>query len=343
MKSFKNIFIILMLFTTILTAGCSRVSVHVQKAEFTKKPFVYEEEIKMEASQTIPIIPIVSGKIISGKPDIGQKVKAGDILFKLDTSKYEEELSSLSKKSVNNEVSEEDDPAALSLVNQGIITKAEYNKLMQKKGIKHPNNAVNEIQSQAKLNTIAKIIEECTVKSPIDGVISELFIGENQSVMSGKPALVVSQNAYVCGEISLPENIGDALEESGKLNKLKVQLIDGENTIDGEFKVNKAENGHKTYKVEFKNKDNKLKVGKKYKVHIETEREIPCIVLPAKALIGEDTVAIVTESGLADMKTVKVAYNDNKNIFVIDGINEGEEVIVNPPKNLEIGVQVNEV
>ena len=330
MKSFKNIFIILMLFTTILTAGCSRVSVHVQKAEFTKKPFVYEEEIKMEASQTIPIIPIVSGKIISGKPDIGQKVKVGDILFKLDTSKYEEELSSLSKKSVNNEVSEEDDPAALSLVNQGIITKAEY-------------NAVNEIQSQAKLNTIAKIIEECTVKSPIDGVISELFIGENQSVMSGKPALVVSQNAYVCGEFSLPENIGDALEESGKLNKLKVQLIDGENTIDGEFKVNKAENGHKTYKVEFKNKDNKLKVGKKYKVHIETEREIPCIVLPAKALIGEDTVAIVTESGLADMKTVKVAYNDNKNIFVIDGINEGEEVIVNPPKNLEIGVQVNEV
>lgn len=343
MKFLKSFLILLVVALVSLCSGCTKVSVHVENAKMVKKPFLYENKIKIEANQIMPITPTVSGKIVSGKPDIGQRVKAGDILFEIDSSSYKAELLKLSEKHSNSSIVKEDDIPSLSLLKQGIITRAEYEKLIQKKGLVHSNTSNYDYTSQSSLNVIEKIIESCTIRAPIDGVISEIYIGQDQMAISGKPSLVIRQDSSVCAEITLPENIGAELEESDKLNELTVKLVDGERTLNGKFKAYRLANGNKAYKAEFDNHDGKLKIGEEYTVRIESKREIPCYVLPSKSLINEDSVAIVTENGLVDFKTVKVIYNDGKNIIIIDGLNDGDRIITNPPKKLEIGTEIDEV
>lgn len=51
-----------------------------------------------EALHTAPVIPSVSGGLISNPPDIGATVKAGDVLFKIDASQYEAQASALQQK-----------------------------------------------------------------------------------------------------------------------------------------------------------------------------------------------------------------------------------------------------
>lgn len=343
MKFLKNILFIFTILSVSLITGCTKTSVHVEHAKLTQKPFIYQSKIKIEAGQTIPIIPAVSGKIISGNPDIGQKVKAGDILFEIDSSTYKMQLDKLSSQHSENKTVYEDDASALSLVKKGIITRAEYNKLLQRKGLAHTSDMRNDYQYETSLNILEKMIESCTVRTPIDGVIAEVFTRQSEMALSGKPALTIRQDDYVCGNIILPYSVGEMLENASASNDLHVELIDGKNILTGNFKYYHLENGNKTYKAEFDNRDGKVKIGQEYTIRIECKNEIQCFVLPSSALINEDSVAIVTSEGLVDFKTVNVIYNDGENITVIDGLNENDKIITNPPHNLEMGTEIKEI
>lgn len=80
----------------LLLAGCgSRPTVHVMKAEPSREPFTLETKAAPEALHTAPVIPQVSGNLISNPPDVGTIVNAGDELFKIDSSQYESQAASL--------------------------------------------------------------------------------------------------------------------------------------------------------------------------------------------------------------------------------------------------------
>ena len=62
-------------------SGCGNTpSVHVTKAAISTEPFTLETKAAPEALHTAPVIPSVSGGLISNPPDIGATVKAGDVI-----------------------------------------------------------------------------------------------------------------------------------------------------------------------------------------------------------------------------------------------------------------------
>lgn len=64
----------------LLLSGCGKPSVHVMKAEASQEPFTLETKAVPEALHVAPVIPSVSGGLLSDLPDIGTTVEAGDVL-----------------------------------------------------------------------------------------------------------------------------------------------------------------------------------------------------------------------------------------------------------------------
>ena len=64
-------------------------------------------------------------------------------------------------------------------------------------------------------------------------------------------------------------------------------------------------------------------------------------MIPKSAIIGEDTVAVVNDSNLVDMKTVSIASETGGYVLIMDGLADGDRVITDPPKGLDMGMQVD--
>lgn len=79
----------------LLAGGCGKPSVHVMTVKMEKVPFAMETRVVPEALHIAPVIPSVSGSLISGLPEVGQTVEAGDVLFQIDSSQYESQASAL--------------------------------------------------------------------------------------------------------------------------------------------------------------------------------------------------------------------------------------------------------
>ena len=82
----------------LLLSGCGKPSVHVMKAEASQEPFTLETKAVPEALHVAPVIPSVSGGLLSDPPDIGTTVEAGDVLFRIDSSQYESQAAALEAK-----------------------------------------------------------------------------------------------------------------------------------------------------------------------------------------------------------------------------------------------------
>lgn len=82
----------------IASLGLRKPSVHVMKAEASQEPFTLETKAVPEALHVAPVIPSVSGGLLSDLPDIGTTVEAGDVLFRIDSSQYESQAASIEAK-----------------------------------------------------------------------------------------------------------------------------------------------------------------------------------------------------------------------------------------------------
>lgn len=107
-----------------------------------------ETRVVPEALHIAPVIPSVSGSLISGLPEVGQTVEAGDVLFQIDSSQYESQASALQAQiSASSSVvygaaaPEDDNSIEASLLRQGIITRAEYDKIQGRKSV--PQEVLN--------------------------------------------------------------------------------------------------------------------------------------------------------------------------------------------------------
>jgi multidrug efflux pump subunit AcrA (membrane-fusion protein) len=64
-------------------------------------------------------------------------------------------------------------------------------------------------------------------------------------------------------------------------------------------------------------------------------------MIPKSAIIGDSTVAVVNDDNLVDMKSVSIASDTGGYVLIMDGLAEGDRVITDPPKSLDMGMQVD--
>lgn len=286
----------------------------------------------------------VSGYITQVMVDEGEKVKAGQILFKLETQ------------SLN-----QDADAAKANVNAAQVEVDKLKPLVEK-------NIISEVQletAKAKLqqakssyNSIAANIDYANIKSPVDGYVGSIKLrkGSLVSPSDEMPLTRVSDISEVYAYFSMNEKDyldflrnteGETVEDKIKnIPKVRLRLANGDiyeemGTIETINSQINETTGSITFRATFKNPSRILTNGNSGKLEIPETFE-NAIVVPQEASFEQQGSVLVykvrNDSAFSSIVKVKAQAG---NLYVIEeGIKEGDLVVASGVGKLRSGTKI---
>lgn len=312
----------------------------------------------LKGQEDVEIQPQVSGYIEAIYVDEGSVVKAGQVLFKINSPSSEQELTS-AKASVNSEKAQ---------VNTAKLNVERYRPLAEK-GI------VSEVQLQTYENTYETALAslqqaEATLKnaqaamswtsvtSPVDGVVGAISHRKGSLVNSSSVLTTIANTGSVYAYFSLNEkklmsllNGIDGDTQSEKIKKMEsVSLIlaDGSEyeekgrieTITGTVDI---ETGTANLRAEFTNKSGKLRSGTSGKVIMpKTLKDV--FVIPQKATFSQQDKVLVykLEGDTVKQQIITVQGMPNgQDYAVTDGLSDGDRIISDGVATLQNGMKIS--
>ncbi|XLQ20024.1 MAG: efflux RND transporter periplasmic adaptor subunit [Candidatus Moraniibacteriota bacterium] len=196
--------------------------------------------------------------------------------------------------------------------------------------------------AQATSNQAAAILAKSRLVAPFDGVVSQVFIKNGDTVMTG------SQIVYIVGgenqkevSVDVPVNIGTVLEIGDQVNVINDDEIYKAKIIAVSPVINSV------------TRKNLVKIALDENVNIElgvfvsvefSVGDSSGIRIPKESIIKQynDTFVFVEKSGVAEMKNVNILTENDENV-IIDGISEGENIIVSGAHNIQNGDEIHVV
>jgi multidrug efflux system membrane fusion protein len=350
MKVLKNFYILLASVFLMFTGGCGRgrqavrpptpvVSAKVAVADL---PIYIEAIGSCVASESVAIVPQVSGQIVALNFRQGQKVGVGDSLYAIDSRVYEANLKKAEAQLIAAEAKMKVDMAQLerskALVPQNYISQQQYEAYeTQVEQDIASVDAANAQVMQAKVD-----VEHCNIVSPIDGIAGAYLVdvGNIVGAMSINKPLVTIENVdrlYV--EFSISENDFYDLQkffnlEEGKL-KMEVSPIANDG-VKGEAYVDFINNSidKKTGSIKLRalmeNLEHKFWPGQSVRTKLLLTVAKDSVLVPAEAVkLGQQGryVFVIKEDKSVEFRPVEIGQIHGDMLVIKNGVN-GEETIV---------------
>lgn len=317
---------------------------------------VYTSNI--EAEQSIEIKPKVSGQIKHIFIEMGDKVQKGQPIAKLDDTDalqfYEQKKAiadvveaSVKKSEMEKENKRKELLKAQSLFEKKLISQKELDKAESE----YKNAEINYLLQQAELNQkIAELkqakilLEDTLIIAPISGFIAGKYV---------ETGSVVSPNTVLCTIVSI-ENVKAKIDVDEKdlimLYENMPVKIEVDSFPNRKFEGNierispVLDNTTHLGKVEIKisNPNKILKPGMFVKIQISIKSQLNALIIPSIAVInknGHDIVYIAKE-GKALERKVRLGVSDDERIEVVEGLNEGDWIIITGQQSLQDGDRI---
>ncbi len=335
MKLIKSLIIILI--AALIVAGGVKI-IKKRKAEEASipKPAVYPIVVKTYQPKeenlllTLPYLALVknsnevtvnskfAGRIEFVK-ELGEKVKKGDIVVKIDSSDLKAKLKSINEniKSLKAKLTAQNialnnlkltHKRTKELLNVKMASIEQYqneeSKLAElKASIKATKNAIKAANANKK--AILQNLTYTVLKSPIDGVISAKFLNKNDNTFPGKPILKITSNKGNYLFVTLPENRKEIIYK-GKIYPL--------------IALNSTYNGLKTFKAEVN--DNTLLPGEKVNIDV-VEFKGNATALPYNAIlsVNDRHYVLIPQSNKATPQEVHILAEGKNQVAIKENIN----------------------
>ena len=331
---FKKLIILAAVFAILLT-GCQKKT----EQEEVKEEFTGAREVKIatvslgdissyiefsgniEAEKTVNISPSMSGKIDKLIVAVGDVVRKGDLLVKLDDTQLKQAQTQYINMEKNYKRMQE-------LQRTGAIDGATFDEV--------------ETGYKVAKSSYEFMLENTEIKAPIDGVITVTYKkeGENYDAMMD-PMLLRMMNL---DEIKAKIQVSDA--DINKIKKgqkvlLKVSSSDEEFTGKVSFVSPEADVMSGTFNVEIAvtNKNNILKHNQFARIKVLTKTSENTIIVPQQAILDANHVFII-ENYKAVKKYVTLGLENEYEIEITEGLQAGETVIIRGNIGLSEGDKV---
>lgn len=352
--------------TAAVLSGCgSSVSTETETVSKTEHPVALTLDANITALHMTTIVPKLSGKIVSAPLTKGQEIQSGEIVVQIDTAPYEQSVSAAESELIAATSAAAAAPAYApsagdsqrrvelkAWYDMGALSRVEYNQMMSQTAA--PQASAPSVDSgriaqlQQSLQAARDMLSNATIYSPINGRITA--VAENPSVaVAGNVLATIQQMTPLVATFAVPEMYVQALQAAKQAGTLQVSVIapSGESQA-GELTYLATEKdpstGAYTAKITFNNDKDLFVPGEFYHIRISTPQEVSQITVPKTAVRTKDSgdfVYIVNESGLADARSVLTGDEEEGRVVILDGLKEGDKIIVDPPDSLEIGMKVN--
>ena len=303
-----------------------------------------------------------SGYIDKRNADIGDRVKAGQLLAQITAPELDHQIAqaqatlvqyqaSLQQAHANKDLAEVTWNRDSPLVDKGWVTpqQGDTDRLTLRAreaaiGIAQGNMAAQ----QALLQVLNQQKAYQRVVAPFDGVITQRNIDVGSLVQadaaSGTFMFTLMQSDVIRTQVYVPQDQAFGLKPGvdavvrvpeipdrtfpGKVTRIAGALQPGTRTLLTE--------------IDIPNPDGALRPGMYCTIELHIPRETPGLMVPADVVIFNSAglqVAVI-EDGVARIRKVSVARDFGKEIEVRDGVKPGDQVILNPPVDLVEGSRV---
>lgn len=232
----------------------------------------------------------------------------------------------------------------------------------EKKRIKEQEEILNaQIESaKASINSLDRQIQWAKVLSPFDGIVAQKFIKEGYYVNPGEQLfLVTSNDAFVAKtfmdevdiakvalgmECTVKPDAYPGLVLKGVITKIapSPKMLERINAFEVTIDVEKPSDKHLKSETKEEHQDKLLRSEMRVDIQVVSSLREDVLKIPLEALLPMDDKVFVyqLENGKAKRKEVRVGMRNPLEAEVVSGIEEGTEVILNPPIELKEGSAV---
>jgi RND family efflux transporter MFP subunit len=303
-----------------------------------------------------------TGYIAQRKVDIGDRVKAGDLLAQLAVPEIDDQISQ--NEATLNQLNSALDQAEASrrlaqvtwdrdtpLLKQGWVTRQQgdvdlRNLNAQEAAVaaaRHSVTAQEKLVKQFRQNR-----DYASVVAPFDGVITQCNIDVGSLVQSNTRSCTfmfeIMQQDVIRVWVYVPQDSAFGVAPGIDAVVRVPELPNREFPATVTRIADALQSGTRTLltEVDLRNPDGVLSVGIYCTVELKIPRRTPGLSLPAGALIfnRNGTQVAVVNNGNAEIRKVKVIRDLGTQVEVNNGVSAGDQVILNPPVNLADGSKV---
>ena len=293
----------------------------------------------VEALQEVPVKAKVSGTVTEKYVSGGERVTAGQPLYRLDTRTYRSNLASAQADAARAAATYQNAQTDLAryekLIAGGAISRQVYDT--QKAAVSEYKSAVNAAQAQVQI--ARDNLNDTIVTAPFTGTLSMDDVNVGTYATAGTTPLVTissSDPLYVQFDMSEAEYLNLVREHGGTSalgDSLKLQLSDGsEYGYTGKIvQINPSMNGGQiSFKTAFPNPGNLLMPGMFTTVVSDSQVAANSLLVPTQAIIPllDKNMVDVVVGGKVVQKPVNVIGTYGLYSIISSGLNPGDEVIV---------------
>lgn len=288
----------------------------------------YTTTAVLESKEEAFVVARAAGIIEHIMVEEGDYVEKGQVLAKLDPLRYE---LNLRRAKADLQGIEKELAKINKVYNQKLVSVDVYDKL----------NAQYE-SAQAMLALAELDLKETTIVAPISGYIAErnAKVGNLTESFQRERMFHIVQLKELYGIVHLPEKelskVHKDQQATLEITALNNQIVDAFverispviNPLTGTFKV--------TLRVP--NDEAKLKAGMFTQVSLNYDTRQNATLLPRKAMLALDdtiNVFVVDDASVAKKVAIKIGYQENGYVEVIDGLSGNENVVITGHQNLK--------
>ncbi|NML62470.1 efflux RND transporter periplasmic adaptor subunit [Massilia sp. RP-1-19] len=311
------------------------------------QPVALQTELpgRVEPVRVAQVRARVNGVVLKREFTEGSEVKAGQVLFRIDPAPYEAALNSarasLGKAQANLTQASTQADRYKPLVEANAVSKQEYvNVVAAQKQAEADVAAARASLQVAQINS-----GYANVAAPISGRIGRALVTEGALVS----ATEATQLAVVQQTNTVYVNFTQSASDLQRLRKAVGGKVRGNGAVpvtvlldDGSELAQRGKllfsdvtvdptSGQVTLRAEVPNPDNALLPGQYVRVRL-SQAELPAgILVPQQAVTRGtqgDTVIVVGADGKPAPRPVKIGSQQSGNWIVLDGLKEGEKVVV---------------
>ncbi|MFU8812741.1 MAG: efflux RND transporter periplasmic adaptor subunit [Balneolaceae bacterium] len=288
----------------------------------------------VEALDDAVISSEVSGRILMIR-DRGDRVAVGEPIARIDDRVIQAQFEA-AKTAL--ELAQDNFERLESLYADSIISTQDYNSARAQRD-----------QARAQFNQAEKQLEDATISAPFTGLIEERFIREGELINPGMPVVRLVNISRVRILSGVPERFAGSIREGSNvvIEFRSLSETIRESSISYAGSVLDPETRTFAIEVELQNPGQRIKPEMVADLTIDRNRIENAIILPRTSIIrneGGTMVFIASQrNGRKEAELIPVVTGEASGslIRIVDGLSQGDEVVVSGMRNLNQGDELN--